>query len=211
MEFIVEEEKYPIIIKRKNNKNTYIRVNNKLEIIVTTSYYTTDSCIIKLIKENKKTIEKMLKRQKKEKLKEEQFYYLGIKYDIIIVPTMDHVEVNEGRIFTKNQKMLDRWYQREIETIFTKRLEQNYKLFKEKIPYPTLKLRKMKTRWGVCNKKKQSITLNINLMRESIECLDYVIVHELSHFVHFNHSKEFWDTVSKYCNNYKEIRKKLKE
>ena len=211
MEFIVEEEKYPIIIKMKNNKNTYIRVNNKLEIIVTTSYYTTDSCIIKLIKENKKTIEKMLKRQKKEKLKEEQFYYLGIKYDIIIVPTMDHVEVNEGRIFTKNQKMLDRWYQREIETIFTKRLEQNYKLFKEKIPYPTLKLRKMKTRWGVCNKKKQSITLNINLMRESIECLDYVIVHELSHFVHFNHSKEFWDTVSKYCNNYKEIRKKLKE
>lgn len=211
MEFIVEEEKYPIIIKRKNNKNTYIRVNNKLEIIVTTSYYTTDSCIIKLIKENKKTIEKMLKRQKKEKLKEEQFYYLGIKYDIIIVPTMDHVEVSEGRIFTKNQKMLDRWYQREIETIFTKRLEQNYKLFKEKIPYPTLKLRKMKTRWGVCNKKNQSITLNINLMRENIECLDYVIVHELSHFVHFNHSKEFWDTVSKYCNNYKEIRKKLKE
>ena len=69
----------------------------------------------------------------------------------------------------------------------------------------------MKTRWGVCNKRDTSITLNANLMKEKIECLDYVIVHELSHFVHFNHSKEFWNTVEKYCPYYKKIRKSLKE
>ena len=41
--------------------------------------------------------------------------------------------------------------------------------------------------------------------------IDYVIIHELSHIIHFNHSKNFWDLVSKYCSNYKEIRKEMKE
>ena len=41
--------------------------------------------------------------------------------------------------------------------------------------------------------------------------LDYVIVHELSHFIHFNHSKEFWNLVNKYCPRYKQIKKELKE
>ena len=77
-------------------------------------------------------------------------------------------------------------------------------------PYPILKIRTMKTRWGVCNRKIKSVTLNFNLIKYDYDCLDYVIVHELSHFVHFDHSKEFWNTVSKYYPNYKIIQKKLK-
>ena len=82
--------------------------------------------------------------------------------------------------------------------------------FDENIPYPILKIRTMKTRWGVCNRKVKSVTLNFNLVKYDYYCLDYVIVHELSHFVHFDHSKEFWNTVSKYYPNYKIIQKKLK-
>ncbi len=69
----------------------------------------------------------------------------------------------------------------------------------------------MKTRWGVCNKKDIVITLNSELIRYDISKLDYVIIHELSHFIHFNHSKSFWNLVSKYCPNYKQIKKELKE
>ena len=67
----------------------------------------------------------------------------------------------------------------------------------------------MKTRWGVCNKN-NSITLNSDLIKYGYEQIDYVIIHELSHFIHFNHSKDFWNLVNKYCKNYKEIRKSLK-
>ena len=86
-----------------------------------------------------------------------------------------------------------------------------YNLFEEKIPYPAIRIRSMKTRWGVCNKRTKVITLNSKLIRESIDKLDYVIVHELSHFVCFDHSSSFGALVEKYCPNYKKIRKELKD
>lgn len=69
----------------------------------------------------------------------------------------------------------------------------------------------MKSRWGVYNRKNHSITLNSHLIEYSIEKLDYVIIHELCHIIHFDHSKDFWLLVSKYCPDYKKIRKELKE
>ena len=69
----------------------------------------------------------------------------------------------------------------------------------------------MKSRWGVYNKLRHKVTLNSELIKYNIECLDYVIVHELSHAIHFDHSKDFWNLVSKYCSDYKSIRKQLKE
>ena len=86
-----------------------------------------------------------------------------------------------------------------------------YNKFEEKIPKPNLKIRTMKTRWGVCNRKSKTITLNTRLLEYDISCLDYVIVHELSHFIHPNHSSEFWNLVGKYYPKYKECRKMLKE
>ena len=56
-----------------------------------------------------------------------------------------------------------------------------------------------------------SVTLNLELIRKDVKYLDYVIVHELSHLVYFNHSADFWALVGKYCKNYKQIRKEMKE
>ena len=69
----------------------------------------------------------------------------------------------------------------------------------------------MKAKWGYCNKVKNIIMLNLELISYSIDEIDYVIIHELSHLVHFNHSKEFWQTVKKYKPNYKNNKKVLKE
>ena len=53
----------------------------------------------------------------------------------------------------------------------------------------------MKTRWGVCNRSNNTITLNSELLKKEITLLDYVIVHEMCHFKHPNHSKDFWNEV----------------
>ena len=82
--------------------------------------------------------------------------------------------------------------------------------FKENIKSPILKIRSMKSRWGVYNRINHTITLNSKLIEYDYDKIDYVIIHELSHIKHFNHSKDFWDLVSKYCNNYKNIRKEMK-
>ena len=97
-----------------------------------------------------------------------------------------------------------------IHNIYYNHLMYWHDEFEEKIPIPNLKIKKMKTRWGVCNTKNHNVTLNIELFRYDFECLDYVIIHELAHFIEPNHSKNFWKIVEKYCPNYKEIRKKLK-
>ena len=69
----------------------------------------------------------------------------------------------------------------------------------------------MKTRWGVCNTRNKRVTLNLELIKKPLFCLDYVIVHELSHLIHPNHSKDFWLLVEDNCKNYKQIRKLMKE
>ena len=68
----------------------------------------------------------------------------------------------------------------------------------------------MTSRWGVCNLKNKNVTLNLELSKYNTEALDYVIVHELSHFIYPNHSKDFWSLVGKYYPDYKKIRKNLK-
>ena len=68
----------------------------------------------------------------------------------------------------------------------------------------------MKTRWGVCNRGNNTITLNTELLKKDIDLLDYVIIHELCHFYEPNHSANFWNWVAKYYPNYKEARKRLR-
>lgn len=209
MKYKINNQEYDVIIEKKNNKNTYIRVKEDLKIYVTTNYLVPKKSIEKLLDDNISYLEKMIKLRTEQNA-DERLCYLGNKYDIILLSSLDNVEIVGNKIYTKDNKMLEKWYNKEMKELFENRLSLNYNKFIENIPYPKLKIRNMKTRWGVCNKSKLTITLNSNLMKYDISKLDYVIVHELSHLVHFNHSKEFWNLVSKYCPNYKVIRKELR-
>ncbi|MBN2815879.1 MAG: M48 family metallopeptidase [Campylobacterales bacterium] len=77
------------------------------------------------------------------------------------------------------------------------------------LEYSELRFKKMKSRWGSCNSK-GVITLNTHLTRVKEELIDYVVVHELSHLVHMNHSKAFHTYVEKYLPNSKQYAKELK-
>ena len=84
-------------------------------------------------------------------------------------------------------------------------------MFEEDIPFPKLIIGKMRRKWGYCNKREKLIKLNFELIKYSINEIDYVIIHELCHFLEFNHSKNFWNYVKKYKPDYKNITKILKE
>ena len=71
-------------------------------------------------------------------------------------------------------------------------------------------IRNQKTRWGSCSSK-GNVNFNYQLYYMPQELMDYVIVHELSHRRHMNHSAEFWEEVEKYCPEYRIYRKQLKE
>lgn len=73
---------------------------------------------------------------------------------------------------------------------------------------PALKIRLMKSRWGVCYPTKNQITLNKQLIEKPMAALEYVVLHELVHLLHPNHQAEFHATIAYLMPDYK-VRKKL--
>lgn len=208
MKYNLNGNEYDLVIEKKNNKNTYLRITDDLKIKVTTGYYMNDRKIMKLLKENESSLIRMI--NKKNKKNNKPFRILGVKYDIIFdnyfyVDDIDHI------IRTPNIEILDKKIKDYANEVFIVRLKYWFNKFNFKFKLPALKIRKMKTRWGVCNRKSHSITLNLLLIEHDIKYIDYVIVHELSHFIHFNHSLNFWKCVSKYIPDYKRLRRELKD
>ena len=208
MNVIVDGLEREVFITRKNNKNSYLKVGEDLNIYITTNYLTSDKYILDLINKNTKYITKMTNLFNKKKELNKKFYYLGKEYDIIYYNESD-ILLGSEKVFLKKDFDLDKWYIKQAKEIFKEELDKIYKQFPINIPNPTLTIRKMKTRWGVCNVKTNRVTLNLELIKKDIKYLDYVIVHELSHLVYANHSKDFWNLVSVLVPNYKELRKEL--
>ena len=211
MKTIIDDvERDVFITKKRGNKNTYLRVKEDLNIYITTNYYTPNREIEKLIEDNKASISKMILRIKRKQEKDENFMYLGKKYDIIYLNTKDIV-VGQDKIFLNRTYDINKWFLKEAKRVFKEELDKIYEVFPRKIPYPSLTIRTMKTRWGVCNTRTKRVTLNLELIKKDIKYLDYVVAHELSHLVYPNHSKDFWALVELVIPNYKELRKEMRE
>ena len=87
-----------------------------------------------------------------------------------------------------------------------------YPYYEERgIKYPEIKFRKMVSRWGSCHSQKGILTFNTNLMYAPMECIEYVVWHEFTHFLQPNHSSKFYDELAKVYPNWNECRKKLKD
>ena len=86
-----------------------------------------------------------------------------------------------------------------------------YPLFASVLPQPpTIKVRGMKSRWGVCHVAKRYITLNKRLMDQPLEALEYVVLHEYVHFLYPNHQAGFHAVMAKLMPDYKQRRALLK-
>lgn len=207
---ILNEEYNVVVDKKITTKNTYIRIKDNLDIYVTCNTFTSNTSILNLIYNNENRLIKMLEKVKKKKAKEEYFYYLGKRYDLVYLNNSD-ITFGENKVFVNEKFNLDKWYKMQAKVVFKEELDKVYHEFKYSIPYPSLLIRSMRTRWGVCNTKTHRITLNLELIKKDKIYLDYVIVHELSHLIHANHSGAFWKCVEDNFKDYKKIRKELKE
>ena len=210
MTITLNNQTFNVFITRKNNKNMYLRVK-KDGIYISCNYFVTATMIKSFIMKNEEDIIRIYETVQRKEKKNEEFYYLGNSYDVVVLNTVSKIEFVGNQVFVKNKTYLNTFLQNECERIFNERAKICYNLFEEDIPYPKVMIGKMKRKWGYCNKRQELIKLNSELIKYSIDEIDYVIIHELCHFLEFNHSKNFWKYVKKYKPNYKENTKVLKE
>ena len=211
MKLDIDGNLYEIVIERKvGNRNTFIRVKKDMKVHVTTNTFTTNKMIEKLINDNYDKIVKMFEVQEKKKENNDGFFYLGKKYDIVYASYCD-ISFGEEKVFINKNLDIDKWYKNQAKKLFLERLDYQYSKFSRRIPYPTLRIRKMTSRWGVCNIRTKVLTLNLELIKRDIKYLDYVIVHELSHLIHGDHSSDFWKLVGENMPDYKKYREEMKD
>lgn len=199
-----------IIIKYKNIKHIYFRIDTENNLVVSAPFSMKESEVKKLIIEKNDEIYDLYKKQKIKNEEAKEFKYLGNIYTVKFTPGLLKVGFKDNVVYAPDQNALDKFWQSECTKVFVSEAQICKQCFSG-LPEFTIKTRKMKTRWGVCQTRKKYITLNTDLLKYSIEVIDYVIIHEMCHFFEPNHSKDFWNLVSIACPKYKELKEELKK
>lgn len=199
-----------ITIIRKNNKNIYFRFKDYDQLEVTCNHFISDKEVIRLINKNYASLNKMYLKTIKKFKNQEQFTILGHQYTKVYDETLKDVILEDDFIYLPSDDKLNKYLKKLTKDVFQTEINK-YKQIVPNIPEFKLRIRKMTTRWGVCNRTLKVITLNSDLIYRERTLLDYVIVHEMCHFYEGNHSKAFWHHVEKYYPNYKYARKELRE
>ena len=104
-----------------------------------------------------------------------------------------HLQTKDPDDFSKKQRLVTAYLDEQCHAAFSEILSEIYPTFqKYGISMPALRIRSMETRWGSCLAQKGIITLNKRLLEAPRHCIEYVVMHELCHFLHPDHSKRFY-------------------
>ena len=132
---------------------------------------------------------------------------LGRQLSIKIIPAARKRMIRDDRwllIYTPepdNQENIDKqffnWWQKNAKQYFLSQLEKMFPIVqKYGVEMPNLRVKQMQTLWGSCSRKHQTINLPYYLYKAPIACIEYVILHELLHFIYPRHDKGFYETLT---------------
>ena len=215
-------EKYNITLIRKDIKNFILRIKNDFEVFLSVPLSANDEDINNFLADRENWIEKQLNKFNFTKGYEKinifcdggEVRILGRQYRISVrlsnknnIYIYDNSLVIETNDINNIKKQYSDYYIAESIKCFNERLNEQYKILKKyNIDKPIIKIKKMKNVWGLFLPKSKSISLNYYLYTTPIACIDYVILHELTHFIHYNHNEDFYLFLSFYMPDWK-IRK----
>ena len=216
-------------LTRKNVKNINLRIHENGEITVSAnrsvsledirSFMESRAdwivrCLAELERYNEAKPDNSIYNGKK-------LYFLGKAYEArLIKGTKECVETAGEEIFIylkeeneeKIKKIYKKWLIGRAEEIFPKLVKECYEeVVKGKIPYPAIKIRNMKTRWGTCKPSAATITLNLQLIKAEKDDIKQVVVHEFMHFFEQNHSRKFYMLLDRAMPLWRDKKKNLEE
>lgn len=115
--------------------------------------------------------------------------------------------IRPGSSKEKREAALNAWYREQLK----QRIPEFIRKYEPQmgVQVKEFNVKKMKTRWGSCNPRAQRIWLSLELAQKPIECLEYVVVHEMVHLLEASHNKRFWGLVGQFMPQWEENKEKL--
>lgn len=216
-------------LTRKSVKNINLRIKPEGSIQVSASPRVPASYIDDFIRRKQRFIVDALKKYAehrkaapppREYVSGENFTILGRNLQLKVTEakkenvTSDgifiYLTVKDSENFRRREKLVNDWLMQQQISIFDEICRDIYQIFqKYNIPYPEIKIRRMTSRWGSCQPRKGIITLNSRLAEAPRNAIEYVVLHEFAHFIHPNHSRDFYSLVSLLMPDWKERKKEL--
>lgn len=224
MKKVINVDDLVVTIKyRKNMKNIYLKVEKNADVVVSAPPRTPNYLIKKLIREN--TDEIKLRRNNiltngytvKQYVTGEKHIIFGKEFVLEVrLGNKNVVKLSDDKIILvikdkdQDREQIVTSYLRKV--LYNKALEFSNKYEKIMgVHAEQLRIKKMKTRWGTCNIEAKRIWINYELIKYPIECLEHIVVHELTHLLETNHTPRFYALLGKYYPNFRENDKLIKE
>jgi len=131
----------------------------------------------------------------------EQHFFLGKKYTLQIIEKSGRpnvtisddimiLQVKPLSDMEERKRNLDKWYRKQLEQIIPGYIVKWEPVIKVQVM--TFSIRKMKTKWGVCNVRTKKIYINLELAKRPLQLLEYIVVHEMVHLLERRHNKKFY-------------------
>ena len=196
---------YEFEIKESKKAVKYLRlkVGQSGEISLSIPLRTKENHILEFLEKNlewlRKTSAKI--KAKNSAKNENQVEFLGGNYELIIDKKASGVSIELFSIKAASKADFGRFCDEKAKELLNASIARFAPLIARPINHISFK--HMRTRWGSCNKAKGYINLNLDLITKKKEFIEYVVLHELAHLVHANHSKDFYALISKHMPDYK--------
>lgn len=225
---IIDKKEVPIQVTRKNMKSVRLKVFPTGEIHLSVPLDTPDAWIADFIEQKQKWIADKINLFSQTKSIEKEIHIrsgsstriLG-KQLIIQVETASQKSIQKSDkkliIYTLDtddtlsvDKQFNNWWQKDAKKHFVEIVDKLYPIIqKHGIDKPEIIVKKMSTLWGSCSRKHGRINLNFYLYRAPFPCIEYVVLHEIAHFIYPKHNKEFYDFLTIHMPDWQERKRVL--
>ena len=206
-------------LERKNVKNINLRIKADQSIYLSANLYMSDDIIEAFLKSKADYILRALDHyadiakyapKPKQYIDGESFRILGHDRRLRVVQGKRNiVESDESYITLTVRDVSDLELKKKILLAVCENVYPKFQ--KYGVEFPELRFRNMVSRWGSCQPKRKILTFNTSLIEAPLSCIEYVVTHEFTHFLHPNHSKKFYGQLAMFMPDWKERKKVLEK
>lgn len=227
MQSIIKVSNLIVDVLKKDIKNIHLNVLPPYgEIRVSAPLKTNDEAIrlfivskLSWIKKQRDKFEKQERETRRKYISGENHYFRGQRYLLNIIDYKGNPKVilrntkymdfyiNKSSSVARKKRIMNNWYRRELKKILPSLIKKWNK--KMKMDIQDYRVKYMKTKWGSCNEKDERIWINLELIKKPLHHLEYVVVHEMTHFLERKHNDRFVGYMNKFMPQWRMIKGEL--